>query len=109
MLSYFLTPSFIFQTLWKIAYFRRIYFVCLICFFAYAKNLQRQRFIADMGPEKMLPFFTVVRTTFSIPEFLSWDRAVSLTSASPTGGTILVDKYFCQTVMTEAEQGCLNI
>lgn len=94
MLSYFLTPSFIFQTLWKIACFRRIYFTCLICFFAYAKNLQRERCIAEMGPAEMLPFFTVVRTTFSIPEFLSWDSAVSVTSTSHTADTILVDKYF---------------
>lgn len=50
--------------------------------------------MAEMGSAEMLPFFTVVRTTFSIPEFLSWHSAVSVTSTSPTSDTILVDKYF---------------
>ena len=62
-----------------------------------------------MGTAEVLLFFTVVGTTFSTPRCLSWESAVSVTLTSPTGDTILVGKYFCHTVMTEAEQWCLPI
>lgn len=61
-----------------------------------------------MGPAEMLFFFT-----WSGPHSVSLDPSpgtvLSVTLTSPTGDTILVGKYFCHRVMTEAEQWCLPI
>lgn len=80
----------------------------LICFFAHAKTLQGKVHCRS-GSCRNAIILHSGQGHFSTPRFISWESAVSVTLTSPTGDIILVGKYFCHTVMTEAEQWCLPI